>query len=441
MAFWIAIAVLTAAVTIALLAPIYRTRSGASSREAEIAIYRDQLDEIDRDVARGVLPDTEARSARNEIARRLLKAGAETSDSKTGSTSGYRGIVIAAVMAVPILSVGLYVALGMPNLPDRPIAERRADTDPADVAMVMNAVEAYFGDPNRTDPTAIGALVDAALVANPDQPALWQAGTVIFLEQRRFDDVVAAYGRFVALGGREADPDGNVALYLGDQMTGLAGAILPQAEELFARALEANPANLSARFYIALALTERGDTAAAIAAWQSIVDTAPPDAAALSNVAREQLAALGVEVAPPEPAAAQTPEQQLGPIVQMVEGLAARLATEQGTTAEWARLILSYLVLDRPDDAVAAVTNARAAFAATPEAMAEIEEAVLSPTTAIIAGGSAGVDIWVRLIRSYDVLGRLDEAQQAIADGRLAFAGNAEALAVIDEAAQEVEQR
>ena len=73
--FWIVVAILTAAVAIALMYPLMRkTEVAESRRDGEVAVYRDQLAELERERQAGLIGDTQAEYARAEIGRRLLAA-------------------------------------------------------------------------------------------------------------------------------------------------------------------------------------------------------------------------------------------------------------------------------------------------------------------------------------------------------------------------------
>ena len=131
MIFWIAMAVLTAAATAALLAPLFRSRQVVGEAESEVAIYRDQLEEIERDVERGVLPENEASHARTEIARRLLQAS-EANDHTAGEEPRRRrGAFLVAIIVIPVVCVAGYLALGDPGASDHPFSARA--TNPAAV--------------------------------------------------------------------------------------------------------------------------------------------------------------------------------------------------------------------------------------------------------------------------------------------------------------------
>ena len=81
MLFWPVLALMTGAAMFAVLWPLGRARPLAvSANEADLAVYRDQLGEIERDRAHGVLPEREAEAARTEVARRLLAAADRGAD-------------------------------------------------------------------------------------------------------------------------------------------------------------------------------------------------------------------------------------------------------------------------------------------------------------------------------------------------------------------------
>ena len=73
MTLWLALALMTAAAIFAVLWPLAR-REGKSRSGSDVAVYRDQLDEIDRDRAAGLIEDKEAAAARTEVSRRLIVA-------------------------------------------------------------------------------------------------------------------------------------------------------------------------------------------------------------------------------------------------------------------------------------------------------------------------------------------------------------------------------
>lgn len=161
MLLWAIFAVITAATVAALIWP-FRPRADRASndRERNLAVYRDQLSELECDTARGLISPADAAAARNEISRRMLVMTAATRDEQSGAgPHGRRAAFLSALISVPLVSVSIYIALGRPNLPDVPRAERLA-----------KAVE-------NNDFVAMVAQVEAHLAENPRDPQGWQVLT------------------------------------------------------------------------------------------------------------------------------------------------------------------------------------------------------------------------------------------------------------------------
>src|SRR5271165_5395073 len=125
MALWFALAMMTAAAVFVVLWPLGRSRV-AMVVGGDVAVYRDQIDEIERDRAAGLIGRAEFDAARVEVSRRLLAAADEAAVPPAAATSPWRRrfTAVAAMVALPIGAIGLYVALGAPGLPDQPLAER-----------------------------------------------------------------------------------------------------------------------------------------------------------------------------------------------------------------------------------------------------------------------------------------------------------------------------
>lgn len=116
-----------------LVVPLLKARPKASARsEYDLAVYKDQLAEVERDLERGILNADQADAARTEIQRRILtaadggkdKAGADGGKEKAVSVSGGRAATVAVVVLLPLLSFGFYALLGRPSLPDQPFSGR-----------------------------------------------------------------------------------------------------------------------------------------------------------------------------------------------------------------------------------------------------------------------------------------------------------------------------
>src|SRR5580704_9204509 len=135
-----------------LLVPLLLRRQRGESREAyNLAVYRDQLGEIDRDLARGLLSAEQAEAARAEIGRRILALSAPAAPG-TAATTPF-AVATIAVLLLPFAAWLLYARLGSPDLPDRPFAERataakqtaEADAHP-DLAEALAKFSAHLRD-------------------------------------------------------------------------------------------------------------------------------------------------------------------------------------------------------------------------------------------------------------------------------------------------------
>lgn len=121
---WAIFAFMVVAAVAILVVPLLKARPKAQARaEYDLAVYKDQLAEVDRDLERGVLNADQAEAARTEIQRRILTA-ADGGKEKSDKTASGRGIAVALVVLVPLVSFGFYAMLGRPNLPDQPYAGR-----------------------------------------------------------------------------------------------------------------------------------------------------------------------------------------------------------------------------------------------------------------------------------------------------------------------------
>jgi len=347
MVLWITMAALAALALAPVLWALARSADGSRADPA-LAIYRDQLDEVDRDAARGVIGEAEAGAARNEIARRLIRAGEREPRTPPHHNERNRRFAAVAVGVMPLAALGLYLSLGSPELPDQPLAARlTAPPESQDIATLVVRVERH-------------------LAANPDDGTGWEVLAPVYLRLGRPDAAIEAFSETIRLLGATAEREANLGEAL---VVASLGQVTEEARAAFERAADLAPDDPRPKFYLALGLGQEGRRDEAIAAWHALLDGAPPNAgwvdAARAELARLEAAdgggALGPTAADIEGAAGLPPEERLAMIEGMVASLAARLEADPDDADGWARLIRSYMVLDRPDDARAALTRARAA--------------------------------------------------------------------------------
>jgi cytochrome c-type biogenesis protein CcmH len=370
MTLWFVLALMTAAAIFAVLWPLSR-REQAPRSGSDVAVYRDQLDEIRRDQAAGLIGESEAAAAQVEVSRRLLAAAdAEAATvphvAPAVATARRRTITVAAVVALPAGALALYLAVGSPMLPGQPLAER----GPAERQTIEQMV----------------AQVEAHLAKNPDEGRGWEVVAPIYLRMGRFEDAVKARRRALELN----DPTADRHAGLGEALTAAAnGIVTAEALDAFKAAVALDENHIMARFFLGLAAEQDGRVSDAITIWRALLQGAPADSR-LAQFIRGELIRVGgapgdgPDGAPAggpseeQVAAAQNlpPEQRIAMIKGMVAQLAERLGKDGSDVEGWLRLVRSYMVLGERERALAAAGDARRALAGEPDKLKRIDELV-----------------------------------------------------------------
>jgi cytochrome c-type biogenesis protein CcmH len=404
MTLWLLAGLLTALVVAVLLIPLLRQPKDAAARQDyDLAVYRDQLGELDRDLARGILSADQAEAARTEIERRLLTAaeGGPEAESKVEAKSGEpkrSALAAVVVVALPAVALGLYLVLGAPEVPSVPFAERpRAEPVPQDMAPLVERLAARMAE-------------------TPDDPEGWRLLGRTYLQLGRPAEAVEALRQALVQG---ADDPADWAS-LGEALVAVnQGLVVAEAREAFAAVLKRDPGDPRARYYGGLALAQDSRPRAALDTWVALVADAPadapwrevvvaqiaraaedlglaPDDPALAGLAPGDPAPAGMAKSPgsvaPGPSAAEveaasemSPEARDAMIRSMVDGLAARLEEEPGDLDGWLRLSRAYAVLGEPERAKAAVDKAAELVAQLPsdarerQAVEQMQEALTLP--------------------------------------------------------------
>ena len=361
---WPVLALMTAVAIFAVLWPLARSNA-AERTAADAEVYRDQLDEIERDRASGVIGVPEAEAARVEVSRRLLAAAdAKPPPALAAATRlrHRRSAAVTTLVFVPLGAVALYLLLGSPNLPGQPLAQRLTTPSGAD---------------------SMGGLiarVETHLEQNPDDGRGWEMIAPVYMRLGRFDDAVRAFRSGLRLNGENADRQAN----LGEALTGAAnGVITSDAKAAFERALALDASNPRAQFYLGLAAEQDGRSTDAVERWRKLLAQAPADAPWTPYV-RQALARLdptAATAAAPGPSAqdvasaADMPASDRDQMVRgMVERLAARLSADGSDVEGWLRLMRAYVVLGDRAKALAAAADARRALASDPDKLHRIDE-------------------------------------------------------------------
>jgi cytochrome c-type biogenesis protein CcmH len=149
------------------------------------------------------------------------------------------------------------------------------------------------------------------------------------------------------------------------------GPVTPQARMAFTQALKRDPKAVTARFHLARAQVEGGDKAAGLAQWRALAADLPAQDPRREAV----LTAITEAEAGPKPVAAPLPGAQMAAVRGMVQGLAARLEASPEDPEGWVRLVKSYAVLGDAAQRDAALAKAKARYARDPKTLAELDAA------------------------------------------------------------------
>ncbi|WP_210252029.1 c-type cytochrome biogenesis protein CcmI [Rhodoplanes serenus] len=481
MTFPFLLALMTTVALGAALWPLLR-RPAPPRAGDDVAVYRDQLDEIERDLAAGVLAPAEAEAARVEVSRRLIAAAeAAPPDSAAPPRAAplVRRIAAAVLVALPLAGLGYYLATGSPELPGQPLAERLA--------------RLQAGQGSATDENAAMAAmiprVEAHLRSNPDDGRGWAVLAPAYMRLERFDDAAKAYRNTIRLLGETGDRVAD----LGEALVGQAGGtVTAAAKQQFERALVLDREHVSAAYYLGLAARQEGRPDEARRIWEGLLARAPADAPWTGFV---RTALAGLDGAEEDVPRALTDEQR-AMVRGMIDQLAAKLRQNGGDVDGWLRLVRAHMVMREPDKARAALAEARKALADAPDKLVRLDAEVRSlriepaapaapagPRVAAPAGAPAGlalpalpggapasatasadpsadhdagmrglvarladrlaadgsdVEGWIRLVRSHVALGDRERATAAVVDARRALAGAADKLARLDTVVKEL---
>ncbi len=457
--FWV-VAVLTTLIAVAVLAlPLLlrRARSITDTAAYDLEVYRDQLAELKREQQHELLSAEQYAAAEAEISRRMLAADAELQRHADAlprglGRTGAAALAIVLIVAVPLGASLLYLKVGSPSQPDMPLAQRSGSPDEGGSGSELQAQIAQL---------------ETQVATSPDDAEAWLHLGLARKSANQFAGAAAALRRAMEL--LPATPE--LSSEFGETVVMAAdGMVTPEARKAFQTALDADPSDVRALFYMALGDYQAGKTKEALDAWVGLVREAPADAPWL-NVVRAQITRaagdLGLDVATvmPEPRPAErpagpatlTPEQraamaEMSPeeretfIRQMVDSLSARLDENPMDLDGWLRLIRARTVLGEGDAAQASLDRALKVFAAAPEARRQLtalggELGLRLPDAGAASNSDGGagatnlpdvstmvgklearlkadptdIDGWLLLSRSYAVMQQPDKARDALA--------------------------
>ena len=456
--FWIVAGLLTAAVVSLLARPLMSKSAATDTGGTDLAVYRDQLAELERERARGLIEAEQAASMETEISRRMLTAARAAQPVAATATQSRILTVIVAIL-IPLAGLGIYLSVGQPDMPGQPLAERtiQQGEDPAKLIAQVNEIRARLKQ-DKDD-------LDRWVMVGEAYEKLGQPRQAV--ESFRVAKQIAPDdpGISAALGEALINADG--------------GAVGEEAKKLFEAIPKDAQSQPEALYYLALASAQAGDMKTALRGWQTLLSNSPADAPWIEQT-RARIAsaaqAMGLDPAketpdpkPPTAVAADegpleggpdtpqgeaikqmAPDQQRKMIEGMVAGLAARLQANPDDPEGWRKLARAYQVMglaDKANDATrqADAAEARAASGTkaagpiapapkavgptadapnsaagqaiqqmSPEEQNEMIHAMVDKLAAKLQANPDDAEGWRKLARAYQVLGENDKAKTAL---------------------------
>jgi len=380
----------------------------------DLQVYRDQLKDVERDLARGVISEADAERAGVEISRRVLAADRALQQAESTSHPAPRWASTALITGLLIVGSGsavlLYRYLGAPGYPDQPYAARIAMLDQLR-AHRPDQAQAEAQAPARQAPKASPAYLKllaklrAVVKKRPDDPQGFYYLARSEVSLGNFKRAYEAQKRYLQIKGKAAT--GADWSSYGEMLTMAAGGyVSPVAEAALREALKRAPKDPVARYDAGVMFAQGGRFDLAFQLWEPLLREGPANApwiapirAQISEVAaragvRYTLPPVTASAAPAGPKlatppankstatagpgasdvanAAQLSAADRGKLIQsMVARLAKRLASQGGSGEEWAKLIRAYEVLGETDKAASTWNSAKKALAATPLELAK----------------------------------------------------------------------
>jgi cytochrome c-type biogenesis protein CcmH len=363
--FWVASVVILLGVLIAIIVPITRARAN-SSHEYNATIYYDQLNEIKRDLDRGLLSPLDGEALKAEIEKRLEtneKNITAEATNKQKKPSTRIPIVMAILMAgvIPFMSYGLYFYLGSPEKKDLPFAKRKpvSSVDTTNVKMDV-----------------LVKKLRKRLDQDPDQLKGWILLGKSLVNLNRFDDASKAFKRALEIAPNRAE----IASFAAEtSFMAQGGEFNQEVRYFFKLAQKINPREHKALYYLGLDAFMEKKYSTAIQYWVDLISISPVGAPWLDSVRDRLIVAskagklkissfasrvksqrLNDNQQSPEPSPTQEDIKNANDMSEkerkifirsMVDRLAERLKSEPNDLNGWRRLARAYRVLGEKQNA------------------------------------------------------------------------------------------
>ena len=377
---------MAAATTAAVLTPLLRKPNAAPvpRDEYDLAVYKDQLAEIGRDLERGLIQPAEAEAATIEVQRRMLAlvdvkggpGGKPAAAARAASPARWRWMAVAVATSIPVAAFVLYGFLGSPDMPGQPFAGRD-----------LGREKAAHGE--------LSAMADRLaekMKQRPDDANGWLLLGRTYVTVGRFADAAGALKRALDLSGNDPDV---AALYGETLVISQDGRMTPEATAVFRVVARADPMNPQARYYIGLALAQEGKTREALQAWVDLKALTPADAPWTDNL-NEQIERARRDLKLPAEALVPSPAAR-----ELAKRMPPAPAAHPPATAPGGQ----------PPGPSAGYMEAAKQMA--PEAQQQMIRGMVTRLADRLKQNPDDLEGWRRLARAYEVLGEAAKAKEA----------------------------
>ena len=280
---WIVIAILGVLASLVLILPFFRKTDLYGTENAQgLDVYKQQLNELDADIARGVITEAEAEPVRLEIQRRILRAG-HAKDPVFVKPVRQRIVAGGIAFVVIASSLSLYSYLGSPEIPSKPLASRNIEQEK----------RAFAGQDLQT---LVNRLAEK-LQEQPDNLDGWVLLARTLSRMKRYEDSARTYLQATKLAPKDADLYVAAAenyFYLAE------GVVSDAALSNFKKAYTLDPLHPGARYYMAIYDLQDGRASDALDKWIALYqdsDETEPYMPLLSERIRELGGQTGRDVA------------------------------------------------------------------------------------------------------------------------------------------------
>ena len=347
MMIYLFLAVAAILVAAGLFLPAFlRQKASLSHADSASRMLIDQLNEVDREVACGLISSRDAQAVRIEVKRQLVAIDQREASSSPNENSGLWALMAAGVF-VPAFAIAVYLTIGSPEIPSAVFAQRGEELSliATHARQVQNLVDQLERDVNGGSFEGWIRVAEMHMKAEQYAQAADAFGRVL----RRDEVTFSEFFRYAE------------ALILSER-----GVVSPPAKRALKISLEMNPDNVAAVFYSSFALDQAGQVEAAYEMLITRLNKADGDYPWMeafvaranhygrklgrSPVSRSGLA-FGVIDADEGMTdfSGLSEEQQQEFILSMVEGLADLLEEDPDDLDGWLKLARAYSALGNKD--------------------------------------------------------------------------------------------